>query len=367
MTAAARHDAILRELELRGALSSAAFAARLGVTPMTLWRDLVALEGRELLVRVHGGAVSPAVAQLQSRGAHDAEGSRARPVATIGMIVPTTQYYFPEVIRGASQAAHEANCRLVVGATNYSPQEEFRQAERLIASGVDALMITPHDTILEDSPLQRMLEEAGVPVVMVERSVEAQIDGRLEWVRTDHAHGAEVAVRHLAQQGHRAIALAARPAATVAGLDAGFRRAMTAMAAVDPESVVLLRRDLSPPKIGDNANLAELAALLDECVAKGVTAVILLGDADAMAFLDLVLERGLRVPEDFAIVAYDDEIAGFASVPLTAVAPPKHELGHAALRLCVDRLKQPAGTSHAPVRMALLPSLVVRDSTVRPA
>ncbi len=364
MTAAARHDAILRELELRGSLTSAVLAARLGVTPMTLWRDLVALEQRGLLARVHGGAISLAVAQQQSR--EDGSGARARPrpVATIGMIVPTTQYYFPEVIRGASQAAHESNCRLVVGATNYSSQEEFRQAERLIASGVDALMITPHDTIAGSSPLQRMLEEAGIPIVMVERSVEDHLAGRLEWVRTDHAHGAEVAVRHLAQQGHRAIALAARPSATVAGLDAGFRRAM---AAIEPASALALRRDLSHPQIGDNANIAELDELLDECVAQGITAAILLGDADAMAFLDLVLERGLRVPEDFAVVAYDDEVAAFATVPLTAVAPPKHELGHAALRLCVDRLKQPVGAAHTPVRMALLPALVVRESSVRTA
>ena len=362
MTAAARHDAILRELELRGSLTSAVLAARLGVTPMTLWRDLVALERRELLVRVHGGAVSPAVAQQQARAGGTGAGSRPRPVATIGMIVPTTQYYFPEVIRGASQAAHESNCRLVVGATNYSSQEEFRQAERLIASGVDALMITPHDAIAESSPLQRMLEESGLPIVMVERSVEDQLAGRLEWVRTDHAHGAEVAVRHLMQQGHAGIALAARPAATVAGLDAGFRRAMGLQ---ESASALALRRDLSHPQIGDNANIAELRELLDDCVAQGITAAILLGDADAMAFLDLVLERGLRVPEDFAVVAYDDEVAAFAPVPLTAVAPPKHELGHTALRLCVDRLKQPAGSVHTPVRMALLPALVVRDSSVR--
>jgi DNA-binding LacI/PurR family transcriptional regulator len=122
MTAAARHDAILRELELRGSLSSAPFAARLGVTPMTLWRDLVALEERELLARVHGGAVSLEVAQQQSRGARGSGDARTRPVATVGMIVPTTQYYFPEVNRGASQAAHESNCRLVVGASNYSPR-----------------------------------------------------------------------------------------------------------------------------------------------------------------------------------------------------------------------------------------------------
>lgn len=361
MPAAARHDAILRELEMRGSLSSTVLASRLGVTTMTLWRDLVALEQRGLLVRVHGGALSLAVAQQQARDS-ERDGMPARPVATIGMIVPTTQYYFPEVIRGASRAAHESNCRLVVGASNYSESEEFRQAERLIASGVDALMITPQSTLAHDSALQRMLSEAAVPVVMVERSVEDSLAGRLEWVRTDHAHGAEIAVRHLVQQGHHGIALAARPAATVAGLDAGFRRGMGVL---DPDSTRALRRDLSHPQIGDNANIAELGALLDDCLDAGITAAILLGDADAMAFLDLVLERGLRVPEDFAVVAYDDEVAAFATVPLTAVAPPKNELGHAALRLCVDRLKQRTGHAHTPVRMALLPALVVRESTIR--
>lgn len=361
MPAAARHDAILRELEMRGSLSSTALAARLGVTTMTLWRDLVTLEERGLLVKVHGGAISPAVAQQQSRDAEQGA-VRPRPVATIGMIVPTTQYYFPEVIRGASQAAHESNCRLVVGASNYSEQEELRQAERLIASGVDALMITPQDTLAQESALQRLLSEVALPVVMVERSVDDPLAGRLEWVRTDHAHGAEVAVRHLVEQGHLGIALAARPAATVAGLDAGFRRAMGAL---DPGAARALRRDLSHPQLGDNANIVELRALLDDCLAQGITAAILLGDADAMAFLDLVLERGLRVPEDFAVVAYDDEVAAFATVPLTAVAPPKHELGHAALRLCVDRLKQAPRAAHTPVRMALLPALVTRESTVR--
>lgn len=360
MTAAARHDVILRELELRGSLSTSQLAARLGVTTMTLWRDLVSLEERDLLVRVHGGAVSPAVAEQQSRPG-DGDGRRSRPVATIGMIVPTTQYYFPDVIRGASQAAHELNCRLVVGATNYSPQEELRQAERLLASDVDALMITPHDVVSSDSPLQHLLEESGIPVVMVERAVEDNLSGRLEWVRTDHAHGAEIAVRHLSQQGHENIAFAARPSATVAGLETGFRLATASRTA----SALLVRRELSHPQIGDNANIEELGQLLDQCLEQDVTAAILLGDADAMAFLDLVLERGLRVPEDFAVIAYDDEVAAFATVPLTAVAPPKHELGHSAMRLCVDRLKQPLGASHTPVRMALLPSLIVRDSTAR--
>ncbi|MDQ0646481.1 DNA-binding LacI/PurR family transcriptional regulator [Microbacterium natoriense] len=361
MTAAARHDAILRELELRGSLQSSSLSARLGVASMTLWRDLVTLEERGLLVRVHGGAVSLAVAQQQAR----TEGggvARVRPIATIGMIVPTIDYYFPEVIRGASQAAGELNCRLVVGATNYSPDEELRQAERLIAAGVDALMVTPHDAILEASPLQRLLERADIPVVMVERFVDESVAGRLEWVRTDHAYGAELAVRHLAANGHEGIALAARPSATAAGLDVGYRKAVADLGLPLERQ---LRCELPDPQGGRGISMGALRQLLDDCLEARITAAVLLGDADAMAFTDLVLERGLRIPDDFAIMAYDDEVAAFAAVSLSAIAPPKHELGHAALRLCFDRLRQVPDAAHTVVRMSLLPGLVVRESTVR--
>jgi len=360
MVAAARHDAVLRELELRGSLSNAPFSARLGISPMTLRRDLIELEERGLLVRVHGGAMSPSVArQQQSARGHGRVAER--PVATIGMIVPTASYYFPEVIRGASEAARELNCRLVVGATNYSPQEELRQAQRLIAGGVDALMITPHDTIHDASPLQEVLATARIPVVLVERSIDERHAGRLEWVRSDHVYGTELAVRHLVEQGHRRIALVSRPAVTLASLAAGFDRAMRDLG----DEGFALRGDLSTPVIGESVTISELGALVEECVEQRVTAAIVLGDADSMAFTDLVLERGLRIPEDFAVVAYDDEISALAAVPLTAVAPPKHELGHAALRLCFDRLRQAEGSAHTVVRMTLLPALVVRESSVR--
>ncbi|MDR2997880.1 MAG: substrate-binding domain-containing protein [Microbacterium sp.] len=359
MHAAARRDGILRELELRGSLHTTSLAARMGVTTMTLWRDLVALEESGLLTRVHGGAVSLAVAQQQSPEARNDGHVLSRPVATIGMIVPNMHYYYPEVIRGASQAANESNCRLVVGGTSYSPDEELRQATRLIASGVDALMVTPRDPIQETTPLQQLLENARIPVVIVERSVDEAIAGRLEWVRTDHAYGAEIAVRHLLENGNERIALAAGRSNTTTGLMAGYDRAMSAGA---PSS--RLTRMISRPSV-NGVILPELEALLDDCLTSGMTAAILLGDAVAMAFTDLVLERGLRIPEDFAVLAYDDDVAAFATVPLTAIAPPKRELGHAALRLCVDRLRQQEGAASTVMRMSLLPTLHVRESTVR--
>ncbi|WP_404434858.1 LacI family DNA-binding transcriptional regulator [Microbacterium lacus] len=277
------------------------------------------------------------------------------------MIVPTTNYYFPEVIRGASQAARELNCRLVVGATNYSADEELRQARRLVGAGVDALMITPHDMSTDVSELRDFLESSRVPVVLVERGVEESRAGRLEWVRSDHVHGAEIAVRHLSEQGHHRIALAARPAATVGSLQEGFERAVGRLGAAGHG----LFRNLAMPGAGDNVTLGDIDALLDECIDQGITAAIILGDTDSMALTDRAIERGLRIPEDFAVIAYDDEVSAFAAVPLTAIAPPKRELGHAALRLCFDRLAQAADAPHTIVRMILLPALVVRDSTVR--
>ncbi|ANJ25763.1 substrate-binding domain-containing protein [Agromyces aureus] len=359
MVAVARHDAILRELELRGSLAITQLSKRLDVSAMTLRRDLAELESRGLLVRVHGGAVSTAVAKQQERGSGSGGAMARRPVATIGMIAPTANYYFPQVIRGASDAARELNCRLVLGTTNYSEREELRQAERLIASGVDGLMITPHNGLVEGSPLHELLIEAPVPVVIVERGVDERIAGRIESVRSDHAYGAELAVRHLVEHGHRRIALAAREAATTSWLLDGYERTMARLGLAEHVRF----RSLPTPAVGADSAIDALERFYDECVQHEVTAALMLGDVDSMAFADLVVERGLRIPEDFALVAYDDEFSAFAAVPLTAVAPPKHDLGYAALRLCFDRIRQHERTGHAVTRMSLLPTLVEREST----
>ncbi|RXZ48572.1 DeoR family transcriptional regulator [Agromyces fucosus] len=359
MVAAARHDAILRELELRGSLRISQLAGRMGVSAMTLRRDLAELEERGLLVRAHGGAVSNAVAQQQASAGERSGSPVRRPVATIGMVTPSASYYFPQVIRGASDAARELNCRLVLGTTNYSEREELRQAERLIAGGVDGLMITPRSGLVEGTELHALLVDAPIPVVLVERSVDERHAGRLESVRSDHAYGAELAVRHLVDRGHRRIALAAREAATTTGLTDGYERSM-ARAGLGDEA---FRWRLPDPKVGTDSTIDALEAFLEECGRREVTAALMLGDVDSMAFADLAVERGIRIPEDFSLVAYDDEFSAYAAVPLTAVAPPKHDLGDAALRLCFDRIRQREGAGHAVTRMALLPTLIEREST----
>src|SRR6185312_4368700 len=111
---------------------------------------------------------------------------------------------------------------------------------------------------------------------------------------------------------------------------------------------------------------SQIEGLLDWIVDSEFTAVLLLNDQDALTFVDSCDARNIRIPEDLAVVAYDDEVASMAAVPLSAIAPPKYDVGYQALRMCLDRLGPPAGQSTALRQVSLSPALVVRESTELP-
>ncbi|WP_344333309.1 substrate-binding domain-containing protein, partial [Kitasatospora putterlickiae] len=99
-----------------------------------------------------------------------------------------------------------------------------------------------------------------------------------------------------------------------------------------------------------------------EAVADGVAAALVHNDQDALQLLPLLRARGVRVPEDLALVSYDDVFAALGAPPLTAVAPPKRAVGAAAVDLLVRRLA--ATGSDLPVHhLELLPGLTVRESS----
>ncbi len=347
---------MLREIVLRGRLEVAEFAARLGLSGMTIRRDLAVLSERGLVRRVHGGAVLPESADAPATGARGI-GSAGRPLATIGLIVPDAAYYFPPVIRGASEAARGAGIRLVLGTTNYDAREEARQLTRLSENGVDAIMLVTARPQIEDQATWDAIARIDTPVVLVERSAEgAPTSLRIDAVRSDHSYGAEIAVDHLVERGHRAVGLLCRESATAPWIVHGHARA-AARWGLDPAPVMTA----PSPRWGDGSTSDVLRRFLDECLVSGARAALALPDELAIGLLGVAEERGLRVPEDFAIVAYDDEIASLAGVPLTAVAPPKLAVGRRALEMCFMRLEERDSTPSQ--RTTLAPTLNVREST----
>jgi DNA-binding LacI/PurR family transcriptional regulator len=95
-------------------------------------------------------------------------------------------------------------------------------------------------------------------------------------------------------------------------------------------------------------------------VATGTAAVLVHADAEAIALVQRCEERGLSVPGDLSVVAYDDEVAGLFSPALTAVRPPRRSIGRAAVRLVADRLADRSRPAH---RVVISPALRIRQST----
>ncbi|MGA5097080.1 substrate-binding domain-containing protein [Streptomyces lavendulocolor] len=359
MDAVQRHKAILRAVRKSGSVRVNDLAEQLGVTPVTVRRDINDLAREGALTRVHGGATLPEPPEARRPASSRAPApqlSRPRPASgTIGMVVPATSYYYREVIEGARAAAEALGLRLVLGVSRYDPAEDRLQIDQLLEGGISGLLFTPSTPTGLLGQEWSWVAELPVPVILVERRQEAAVDADpLECVTTDHELGAAQAVRHLAGLGHRRIALITRPTPTSRWVRRGFDSAVTAFG-LAPDAL----RVFDPP--GAEATQEERNALVDAIVADGATAVLAHPDEEAVTLLQQLRAKGLSLPDDIALVSYDDEFAALADLPLTAVAPPRRQLGLTAVELLAHRLQ----TGSEPVlrHVSLLPTLHVRAST----
>jgi DNA-binding LacI/PurR family transcriptional regulator len=354
-----RQERVLEELRQHGAVRVRELAATLSVSELTVRRDISALASRGLLTRVHGGAT---LSSSPGRPSGPARRPRPAPAAlTIGMVVPSLDFYWPPIVDGARAAAVAHGAGLQLRGSCYDQAEDRRQVERLIADRqVRGLLLAPS---LEEDRTGEMidwLDSLPVPVVLVERQTPRWTPTRrqAEWVRSDHALGLEMAVRHLHDQGHRRIGLVlSKGSPTSADLLVGWRRACADLALPDG---LVVRESVAPGVPGGPRIIEDL---LVRCRAYRATALIVHSDPDAAAVARHFTEHGVSIPGDMALVSYDDENAEAADPPMTAVRPSKRRVGRIAVEMMVSRLLE--GARRPAQRVLVLPELVVRASSVR--
>ncbi|GGZ88544.1 DeoR family transcriptional regulator [Streptomyces spiroverticillatus] len=323
-------------------------AGLLGVSPVTARRDAEALAAKGLLERVHGSVSWPAAASVPGQ----------RPQGLVlGLLAPSATYYFAEVIRGAHEAAAKAGARLILRISDYRPEEDRARVEGLLAAGAQGLLVAPGWRRPEDpQEYGEWVARLPVPAVLLERQPApgSPLDG-LDRVCSDHAYGALLAVRHLVGLGHGAPVLVARAdSPTALSVRAGYTAALGSLGLAAPRAAIdSVPAELDPE--GFEAAVRDLGA----AVAQGATAALVHNDVDAIQVVQRLAELGVRVPEDLAVVAYDDEVAALADTPLTAVAPPKREVGRHAAELLLERLGDGDSSRR---HLALLPRLRVRAS-----
>lgn len=273
---------------------------------------------------------------------------------TIGVLVPSTTEYYPRVLSGVDVALSEASAKLLLACSHYDSREEDGDIASLLDSGVDGLLLVPDliEIADPDARLEQLLD-LPVPVVLLERRLPQRGPAdRSEYVRTDHEGGAYDAVMHLAALGHEQIGLVCRdPNPTGFWVQRGYERAVADLG--HPQSP----RDIAPARDWSALRAEEALRVLQD---GGASAALVFGDKEATWLEGAARRAGVRIPEDLALVAYDDERADVAEVPLTAVSPPKRALGRLGVEVLLRRIEQgERGPIH---QIDLRPAIVIRDS-----
>ncbi|OIV38362.1 hypothetical protein BIV57_06090 [Mangrovactinospora gilvigrisea] len=350
---AARQERLVEIVRKCGDITTAELVTSLGVSPATLRRDVAALEQSGQVVRSHGRVRSPASVPA----AEDSAG------AVVGLLLPATGYYFSEILAGAKEAAARAGARIVLTVGGYHAERDEQQARAVVARGADGLLAVPTWlTGHRDAGRGDWLADLPVPVVLAERRAEpCSPADALDRVCSDHHYGAMLALRHLHGLGHRKVALVARrDSPTARAVRAGWLAARRA-AGLELD-VPHIEVDAQSPE-GPNFERS-VTALAELVKGGGATAALIHNDIVAIATVHGLAARGISVPGDLAVVSYDDEIAALTDLPMTAVAPPKHEVGRRAMEMLLRRMRE--GDALAPTHAELLPSLVVRASCGSP-
>lgn len=263
--------------------------------------------------------------------------------------------FFTDVARGVEHAVRREGLSLFLCNTDQDPTREDEYLRDLAALRVRGLLITAANTA---SKRLLDLRRKGIPVVLLDRVLD---DDQHEWcaVGVDDVQGGDLAVEHLLDRGHRRVCFVGGPHSIpqVADRHAGGARAIE-RAGLAPESLTSL------PTTGLGFNDGRLAGerLLGVPAKRRPTAAFCANDLVALGLLQHLTQAGIGVPDDFAIVGYDDiEYASAAAVPLSSVAQPRYELGRAAAELLLDEAHH--GIDHGHRQMVFTPELIARASS----
>ncbi|MGN9910062.1 LacI family DNA-binding transcriptional regulator [Phytohabitans sp. LJ34] len=260
--------------------------------------------------------------------------------------------FFTDVARGVEDVAEEADLSVFLCNSDQRGQRERSYLTRLEGQRVQGVLVTPVDP---EDPLLDDLARRGTPVVIVDRTRAGDMHCS---VAVDNVLGGHLAVDHLLDLGHDRIAFVGGPEriGQVRDRREGAWRALTA-AGYTGEDLVVVRTDALSVAEGRGAG-ARIAGMSRKV---RPTAVVCANDLLALGLLQACATLGIRVPDDLAIVGYDDiDFAAAATVPLTSVRQPRRELGRTAAELLIDEATNP---DHVHRQMLFKPELVARGTT----
>ena len=340
----------MRKMSLAGPITLRDVARVAGVHPGTVSRALNP-ETRALVNERTAERVLAAAKELGYRPNPIARGLRTNRSHTIGVLVPDLMNpLFAAVVRGIEDGLRDGGYTPLIANTDNDAERERVAFEAMSAWQVDGFIAA---TARRDHWLLADTVGLGVKVVLVNRRVDSDA---LPAVTGDDHEGIRLAVEHLAGLGHERIAHLAGSQALYTGWSRheGFVDAMRARGLdVDPGLTVFSEA------FTEREGARCCGELLDR--RRDFTAIVAGNDLLALGCYDALDERGLRCPEDFSVVGYNDmPFVDRFQPALTTVRVPHYELGSTAAHLMLEQLQ---GVDAPARQLLLVPELVIRGST----
>jgi LacI family transcriptional regulator len=278
----------------------------------------------------------------------------SRRTNTVSTIIPFfTNYFFTEVLQGVQDTALDLGIDLILYGVNNPAQAEHYLRRSLHRGHVDGVMFF---SMRFPEAFVAKFQQMSLPVVLVDTHHE-----QFESFRVQNKEGAMRATDHLISLGHRAIAMInAMPENQPA------RERLEGYTLSLQRSGIPYNRDFIFTATNDKqdgfsreAGYASMKSLLRNSLARvRVTSAFVSSDIQAIGALEAAREEGVRVPEDIAIVSFDDiELARYAQ--LSTMRQPMHEMGRLAMERLKARMKNPGA---APTLTTFMPELVIRQS-----
>lgn len=324
-------------------------AARAGVHPSTVSRVV----NNDPVLRVSAETRARIEALLEEtdyRPDGVARSLRLRQTFVLAMLIPDiTNPLFANIFLGIEDVAGQRGYGVILANTGGTVDRERAHLRSLQARRVDGVILA--SVALRD-PSVRWLREQGIKHVLVNR----YSGERDPFVGADDLAGGRMATRHLVELGHRRIGhLAGSPGVSTAVQRRRGYAAALEEAGIEPDPDLVVESGyLEAPGRRAMERLLRLR--------RPPTAVFAVNDMAAMGAHAAALDRGLRIPQDVAIVGYNDvPLAARLAPPLTTLRVPVREFGRLSAEMLIEQIQSGRSVRR---RVVLQPELIVRGSTV---
>ena len=277
---------------------------------------------------------------------------RAGRSRTIGLIVQDADNpFYTAVARGAEDHALEKGSAVIVGNSDHSPERQARYIDLFEEQRVQGLLIAPVGDITERI---KQLQKRGITAVVIGRP---EYGKQFSSVSIDNAAGGYLAVKHLLDAGKRKIGFVGGPL-ELRGVTERLNGCQKALSEV-PDATFEIFATADQTVMAGRAVGSQLAERTLELMPDGLFCT---NDLLAIGAMQSLLQQGnLRVPEDVALIGYDDiEFARSAVVPLSSIRQPARLIGQTSIDLLLQEL-QASGNGHRHIWFE--PELIAREST----